>query len=176
MPASVGLCELEGDDFTHRMFTLFVVRKITPMSLIKKLTLSSAIAGLSLPMLPWVVIAQDSVQSASAGADPTELTLEQFFLSDVPLPGANAEEQETRIEIKKVLTQWMGSYQSVQKDGDRYLVLFEQGSLPVTMEFDENGDPDSISFVGCPVTAVPISQAPSDYRELLSTECPDLNP
>jgi hypothetical protein len=155
---------------------LFFVRIITPMSLIKKLTLSSAIAGLLLPMLPWVVIAQDSVQSVSAEADPTELTLEQIFRSDAPLPGANAEEQETRMEIKKVLTQWMGSYQSVQKDGDRYLVLFEQGSLPVTMEFRENGDPDAFNVVGCPVTAVPISQAPSEYRELLSTECPDLNP
>jgi hypothetical protein len=156
---------------------LFLVRIIMLMSLIKKLTLSSAIACLLLPMLPWVVVAQDSIQASSTETDdPTESTIEQIFLSDNPLPGASAEGQQNRIQFKTVLTQWMGSYQSVQSDGDQYWVLFDQGSLPITMAFRENGDPDAITVVGCPVTAVPISQAPSDYRELLSTECPDLNP
>jgi hypothetical protein len=177
MTESFELCELEGDDFTHRMFTLFVVRKITPMSLIKKLTLSSGIACLLLPMLPWAAVAQDSVQvSPSETMDPTEAIVDQIFLSDAPLPGANTEEQQNRIKIKTEAIQWLGRYQGVQKDGDHYLVLFEQGSVPITMEFRENGDPDAINVVACPVTEVPIAQAPSEYRETLLTECPDLNP
>jgi hypothetical protein len=159
------------------MFTLFVVRKITPMSLIKKLTLSSGIACLLLPMLPWVAVAQDSVQASPAETiDPTEATINQMFLSDVPLPGANTEQHQNRIKIKTEVSQWLGVYQGVQKDGDHYLVLFEQGSVPITVDFRENGDPDAINVVACPVTDVPIAQAPSEYRETLLAECPDLTP
>jgi hypothetical protein len=147
------------------------------MSLIKKLTLSSGIACLLLPMLPWAAVAQNSAQaSPEETMDQTEAIVDQMFLSDVPLPGANAEEQQNRIKIKTEVSQWLGLYQGVQRDGDHYLVEFEQGSIPITMEFRENGDPDAINVVACPVTDVPIAQAPSEYRETLLAECPDLIP
>ncbi len=131
-------------------------------------------SGAVLLLLPTIALAS-AAQSASAQS-ATEETINQMFLSDVPLSGANAQEQQNRITIKTVLTDWLGQYQNVQEDGDHYLIQFEQGSIPVAMEFKENGDPMSFNIVGCPVTAVPVSQAASEYREALLTNCPDLTP
>lgn len=133
-----------------------------PYSAIAKL----GIACLLVPMTALAASAQLSVEE----------TLNHFFWSDAPMPGANLEGQENRLQLRATVTQWLGDYQGVRAEDEYYSVLFERGSVPVTVQFRENGDPDSITVVDCPVTSVPISQAPAEYRNILSSDCPDLTP
>jgi hypothetical protein len=121
----------------------------------------------------WILLQTPLSVSAQNKA---EATLNQIFRSDVPFPGTNAQEQQNLMMLKTSVTQWMGSYQGVREEKDRYLILFERGSIPVTIQFRENGNPKSVSVVGCPVTSAPVSQAPLQYRKVLLSNCPNLKP
>jgi hypothetical protein len=105
-----------------------------------------------------------------------EAVIDQFFRSDVPLPGSDPKYDQVRKTFKVGVTQWLGNYQGVQKENDRYLIEFEHGQVPVTVVFKQNGDPDKVNVVGCPITSVPISQAPSDWHKSLLANCSKLKP
>ncbi|MBE9102607.1 hypothetical protein [Vacuolonema iberomarrocanum] len=125
--------------------------------------------GISILLIP--------IMTPVASANPSvEATLNQFFRSDVPFPGATAQEQETRLLLRETMLQWLGDYLGARPEADHFLILFEQGSIPVDVQFDENGEPDTLTVVDCPMTSVPISQAPAEYRESLSSDCPNLTP
>jgi hypothetical protein len=102
-------------------------------------------------------------------------TIDKIFRSDKPLPGATAQEHENLMKVKAGVIQWLGSYQGVRQEKERSIILFERGSVPAIVEFEENGEPKSLAVNECPVTEVPISQAPKEFRETLS-ECPNLKP
>ncbi|MGB5960934.1 MAG: hypothetical protein WBG73_09780 [Coleofasciculaceae cyanobacterium] len=104
-----------------------------------------------------------------------EAVIDQIFRSEVPLPGGTAEQHQNMSKLKAVVVQWLGSYQGVRAENGRSVILFERGTVPVRVEFKPNGEPQSIVANECPVTSVPISQAPREYQKAL-TECPDLKP
>lgn len=145
------------------------------MLLIKKPSLNSRITNLVAVGLGTAWILLQTPLSVLA-EDKAEATLNQIFRSDTPLPGANAQEHQNRMMLKTSLTQWIGSYQGVREEKNHHLILFERGSIPVTVQFKENGEPKSVSVVGCPVTSAPISQAPLQYRKVLLSNCPNLKP
>lgn len=144
------------------------------VNLLKQLrsTPSIKIQGMALVVVPLMSVAA----MASSVQLSAEKTLDHFFLSDEPIPGASAQEHEGRLVLRETVTRWLGNYKGVQTEDEHYRVLFEQGSIPVTVQFREDGNPDSITVVDCPVTSIPISQAPPQYREVLSSDCPDLIP
>lgn len=143
------------------------------MSLTKKslsqITYSIALAiGLNcLPVQP-ITLAGSTKLSA-------EETINRIFTSDSLLPGATKEEHENLIEVRKGILEWLGSYQGVRKENDLSVIMFEKGSVPVKVQFEENGDPENIIANQCPTISVPISQAPSEYRKALA-DCPNLKP
>jgi hypothetical protein len=145
------------------------------MLFIKKLIATGSTRPLVIGLGATVLLLQALALTASA--EPSaEATLNQIFGSDVPLPGANSQERQNRIAVKTVLTQWMGGFQGVRKENDNYRVLFEQGSALMNVQFRKNGDPDTLGIVGCPVTSVPVSQAPRPFQKRLLDSCPDLKP
>ena len=148
---------------------LFVKKLLAKSSCIPLPIRSLGIACLLIPLVSVAAIAASAQISA-------EETLNRFFLSDEPIPGASAQEHESRLMLRETVTQWLGSYEGVQPEAEHYRVLFEQGSIPVSVQFRKDGDPASITVVDCPVTSTPISQAPTQYREVLSTDCPNLTP
>lgn len=121
------------------------------------------------------LLAYPSAQAASAQLSP-EAVINQFFRSDVPLPGADSKDDRIRKTFKAGVIQWLGNYQGVQKENNRYQVRFEGGQVPVTVQFKPDGNPKSISVVGCPATSMPIAKAPSDWRQPLLANCPRLKP
>jgi hypothetical protein len=131
------------------------------MSLIKQITI----------MLGVVLL---SGQTIALAADPpsTETTINQIFQSTVPLPDTTAQQQQNLLKLKATLTQWLGTYQTVKKEDNHYLMVFEKGTLPIEMKFKPNGNPKSLSVVGCPVTSAPLSQAPRQYQQAISAYCP----
>ncbi|MGD1854119.1 MAG: hypothetical protein ACFB2W_07690 [Leptolyngbyaceae cyanobacterium] len=54
------------------------------------------------------------------------------------------------------------------------MIEFENGEVPVTVAFKDDGELDAIG-TQCRVTAGPLSQAPEEFQAALS-ECPDLGP
>ena len=113
-----------------------------------------------------------------AMASPGDLTeqdvIVQVFLTDTPLPGADAEEHEALIEIRDGAVAWLGDYQGVRSETDYLIIEFENGEVPVTVAFKDNGELEAIG-TSCPVTEVPLSQAPEEFQAALA-ECPDLVP
>ena len=109
---------------------------------------------------------------------PEELTeqevIDQVFLTDTPLPGADSEEHEELLAIRDGAVAWLGSYQGVRTEADYLVIEFENGEVPVTVAFEDDGEPNAIG-AQCPVTAVPLSQAPAEFQAALA-ECPDLEP
>lgn len=104
-----------------------------------------------------------------------EQVIEQVFRSDTPFPGSTEAQHQNALKDRAKLQKWLGSYQGVRTEKDRLLIIFERGSLPAKVTFKENGEPDKLSAFPCLETSVPISQAPSEYREALS-KCPNLTP
>ena len=146
------------------------IRKLLAKS--QSISLPASSLGIACLLIPVVSVAAiaASVQISA------EETLNLFFLSDEPIPGASTQEHEDRLVLRETVTQWLGDYEGVQPEAEHYRVLFEQGSIPVSVQFRRDGDPASITVVDCPVTSIPISQAPTQYREVLSTDCPNLTP
>lgn len=107
---------------------------------------------------------------------PNELTeqevIDQVFLTDTPLPGADRDEHEELLAIRDGVVAWLGNYQGVRPEADYLVIEFENGEVPVTVAFKDNGELDAIG-TQCPVTAVPLSRAPEEFQTALA-ECPDL--
>lgn len=120
------------------------------------------------------LLVQPITLAGSTQLSPEE-TINRIFTSDSLLPGATKEEHENLIKVRKGVLEWLGSYQGVRKENDRSVIMFEKGSVPVKVQFEENGDPKNITANECPTTSVPISQAPREYKKSLS-HCPNLKP
>jgi hypothetical protein len=167
---------LERDEFNHPNSIVPVVqRKITSMFLMKKPTLNFQIDRSVAVGLGTVFLLIQTMTLAASAQLSAEETIDHIFRSDVPLPGATAQEHQNLMRVKAQVIQWLGSYQGVRQENDRSVILFERGSLPVTVQFEENGDPKNITANECPTTSVPIAQAPREYRKALS-DCPNLKP
>jgi hypothetical protein len=137
-----------------------LVRKMMTMPLIKQMMIGLGVMAL------W------GQTTAVASAQPsTEAAVNQIFQSTVPLPGATKQQHQNRLNLQATLTQWLGAYQTVKKEDNHYLMIFEKGTLPIKMEFKPNGNPKSLSVVGCPVTSGPLSQAPRQYQQAISAYC-----
>lgn len=140
------------------------------MSLKKLVEFSQFAIGLGIVLL-WI----QPMAMAESVRLSAEQVLEQVFRSDTPLPGSTEARHQNLLRVRSQVLEWMGSYQGVRAENGRSVISFERGSIPVRVLFRENGEPDAINASECPTTSVPISQAPSEYRELLS-ECPNLTP
>jgi hypothetical protein len=140
------------------------------MSLKRLIEYSRFALGLGIALL-WI----QPIALAESKRLSAEQVLEQVFRSDTPLPGSTEEKHQNLLRIRSEVLNWLGSYQGVRAENGRSVILFERGEIPVRVLFRENGDPDGINASECPTTSVPISQAPSEYRQLLS-ECPNLTP
>jgi hypothetical protein len=114
--------------------------------------------------------------ATSATPLSAETVIDQFFRSDVPLPGANPKSEQRRQAYKTGSIQWLGAYQGVRTEKNHVVILFENGQVPVTVAFKKNGDPDQLNLVSCPITAVPIAKAPKDWHKPLLKNCRDLKP
>jgi hypothetical protein len=76
-------------------------------------------------------------------------------------------------EVFGDLKQWMGPYQELREKGSsNYFVIFDHGSLPIKLT---GGLIGGSLGVGCPVTKLPLSSAPSSVKEIFS-KCPKLKP
>jgi hypothetical protein len=151
----------------------FVQRKIITMSSLKKslaqITHLIMIGlGIGCLLVQPITLAESTKLSA-------EETINHIFTSDLPAPGATKEEHQNLMKDRASILEWLGSYQGVRKANDRSVIMFEKGSIPVKVQFEENGDPKEITANECPTTSVPIAQAPSEFRKELS-ECPNLKP
>jgi hypothetical protein len=102
----------------------------------------------------------------------TEAVIDQVFRSSALLPGEKPEGRQELEKIKAGAIQWLGNYQGVRSEKGRSIIVFERGTVPVEVQFRANGEPDSIG-TQCPVTSVPLSQAPKEFQEALS-ECSNL--
>jgi hypothetical protein len=149
--------------------------RIAKMTLINKSLLNFQPARLVAVGVGTIFILCQTMTLAASAQLSAEETIDKIFRSDVPLPGATAQEHENLMKVKAGVIQWLGSYRGVRQEKERSVILFERGSIAAVVEFKENGEPKSIAVNECPVTAVPISQAPKEYRETLS-DCPNLKP
>ncbi|MEO1590495.1 MAG: hypothetical protein AAFU71_04285 [Cyanobacteria bacterium J06632_22] len=114
-------------------------------------------------------------QAFASTEDLTEQAMiEQLFLTDTPLPGATPEKHAELLTIRDGAVAWLGNYQGVRTEGDYLVIEFEHGEVPVTIVLEENGESGAIG-AQCPITDVPLSQAPEDFQMALA-ECPDLVP
>jgi hypothetical protein len=113
--------------------------------------------------LPQSLLAQ--AQPTPRSTSPEAVAIDRLFKSDSPPPEADSQAQRLFYDIKSL----MGSYQTVQQDGDDYLAKFDRGSLPVSVRLDSKGQIESISF-GCPrFTSLDLSQASREIREMFSS-------
>jgi len=133
------------------------------------------------PVWPWGMTAlalTTLLLQPHALASPDTLTeqevIDQVFLTDTPLPGADPEEHEELLEIRDGAIAWLGDYQGVRTESDYLVIEFENGEVPVTISFKDNGEAGAIG-AQCPITDVPLSQAPEDFQTALAA-CPDLVP
>jgi hypothetical protein len=83
--------------------------------------------------------------------------------------GSNGKPNQLFVSLK----QWLGNYQKVrQQDETTYIGIFERGSMPLEVNFKTDGSIENYK-VRCPITRVPLSQAPSDLQKVLAN-CPNL--
>ena len=96
-----------------------------------------------------------------------EAAVDKSFRTNV---GSNGKPNQLFVSLK----QWLGSYQKVQKkDASNYSGIFERGSVPMEVIFNDDGTV-KIFRVGCPITkSVSLAQAPADLQKILS-DCANL--
>ena len=83
--------------------------------------------------------------------------------------GSNGKPNQLFVSLK----QWLGNYQKVrQQDETTYIGIFDRGSMPLEVNFKPDGSIENYG-VRCPITRVPLSQAPSDLQKVLA-KCPNL--
>jgi hypothetical protein len=80
------------------------------------------------------------------------------------VPGGSSESNAMIVSLKE----WIGPYKKLRKNGKDYLAVFAQGTLPMQISEKSVG-------IGCPNTAVPLSKAPSNIRQVFA-KCPNLKP
>jgi hypothetical protein len=106
------------------------------------------------PLLPLTAQAQTSFEGAIDRAFSTE-----------SFPGANEQQKQFIVSMKK----WIGPYQKARvgnKKGN-YIAVFNRGYLPIQISgLLQVG-------VGCPVTKLSLSKAPSNIKEAF-LKCPNL--
>ncbi len=94
-----------------------------------------------------------------------QAAIDRSFRTNV---GSNGKPNQLFVSLK----QWLGDYQKVQKqDETTYVGIFERGSMPLEVNFKPDGSIENYG-VRCPVTKLPLSQAPSDLQKAFSN-CPD---
>jgi len=124
----------------------------------------TAIALTTLLLQPHALASSDSLTEQEV--------IDQIFLTDTPLPGAEPENHQELIELRDGAIAWLGNYERVRTEVDYLVIEFENGEIPVSVSFKSSGEPEGIA-AQCPVTSVPLSQAPVDFQAALA-ECPDL--
>jgi hypothetical protein len=149
--------------------------RIAKMTSIDKLLFNFSLARLTAVGVGIIFLLCQTMTLAVFAQLSAKETIDKIFRSDTPFPGATAQEHENLMKVKAGVIQWLGSYRGVRQEKGRSVILFERGSVPAIVEFEKNGEPKSIDINECPVTPVPISQAPKEFRETLS-ECPNLKP
>jgi hypothetical protein len=149
--------------------SLFPLKHLTTTALSVGLLVLPVEAPSSLATkLPQSFLAQAQLTPGSTSPEAT--AIDRLFKSESPPPEADSQAQRLFYDIKAL----MGSYQTVQQDGDDYLATFEHGSLPVSVRLDSKDQIESISF-GCPrFTSLDLSQASREIRQMLSG-CPGLH-
>jgi hypothetical protein len=154
--------------FIERNLTIMVLTKkwLQPLTYLSPLTMSLGTICLVLATTAAAVMAQMTAQEI----------IDHFFLSDELFSGETTQEQQERSILTASVVDWLGDYQGIRAEADYYVILFENGSVPVTIQFQENGDAASVMVADCPVTTVPVSQAPSRFQADLLTYCPNLIP
>jgi hypothetical protein len=84
--------------------------------------------------------------------------------------GSNGKYQPLIVNLK----QWLGNYQKIQSEGSNYLAIFDRGSVPISVQFRNDGSIESYGM-GCPIVtkSLSVSQAHPNLKKLLS-KCPNL--
>jgi hypothetical protein len=154
----------ESNELNHSIHLMEIC-----MSLKKLIGYSRFVIGLGISV---VLIQPVFAESAKLSA---EQVIEQVFRSDTPLPGSTEAQHQNLLKQRSIVLEWLGSYQGVRAEKGRSIILFKRGSLPIKVDFRRNGEPDALTASECPTTSVPISQAPTEYREELS-KCQNLTP
>jgi hypothetical protein len=120
-----------------------------------------------------VLFSMPSIASAKPAKLSAEQVIDHTFRSDTPLPGSTPENHENLLKIRALVVSWLGNYQGVRAENGRSVIQFEQGSIPVTVNFRPNGEPDTVSGSECPTTSLRMSQAPREIQEAFPI-CGDL--
>jgi hypothetical protein len=95
-----------------------------------------------------------------------EAALDRSFRNNV---GSDGKPKQLFVSLK----QWLGNYQKVRKvDANNYFGIFDQGSVPVTVNFKSDGSIENYGM-SCPTTKISLRQAPADLQKVLE-KCPDL--
>jgi hypothetical protein len=159
-----------------RNMSKMLKKSIRPLIFLPKRKIHNNL-GIAYPIIALVtaILLAPAIAFATSAKPTAEEVIEQVFLSDTRFPGTSDKDYENLMRVKTGVLQWLGSYQSVRKDNNRSVILFERGSVPVTVKFAKNGQPKSVA-ANCPITSVPLSQAPSEFRKPLAKSCPNLQP
>jgi hypothetical protein len=103
----------------------------------------------------------------NAQAQPApEIIIDRMLRSDSQSSGSNDRNQALLASYKT----WMGAYQRlINKDDNKFMAVFDRGSLPIEIRPKSSGSAiDSLSF-GCPITkSLSLSAAPSNLQKALS--------
>jgi hypothetical protein len=126
-----------------------------------KIDASGRIAG--------VGIAEKNQPAPTAQAQSSaEAAIDRSFKTNT---GSDGKPSQIVVNLK----QWLGNYQKIQKkDGTSYLGIFDRGSVPINVQFNDNGSVKSYGM-NCPTVnkSVSLTQAPPELQKLLS-KCPNL--
>jgi hypothetical protein len=103
--------------------------------------------------------------NAQAQAAP-EIIIDRMLRSDSQSTSSSDRNQALLASFKT----WMGAYQRlISKDDNKFVAVFDRGSLPIEIRPKSNGSSiDNLSF-GCPITkSLSMSSAPSNLQQALS--------
>ena len=105
--------------------------------------------------------------SLNAQAQPApEIIIDRMLRSD----SQSASSSDRNGALLASFKTWMGAYQRlISKDDNKFMAIFDRGSLPIEIRPKSNGSSiDSLSF-GCPITkSLSMSSAPSNLQQALS--------
>lgn len=74
----------------------------------------------------------------------TEKNIDQSDFADVFLKQVSVEQLQP---VRDQLTQVLGAFRGIRRDGERYLVDYEKGVLPATIHLDESGKIDGLRLL-----------------------------
>jgi hypothetical protein len=103
----------------------------------------------------------------NAQAQPApEIIIDRMLRSDSQSTSSGDRNQALLASFKT----WMGAYQRlISKDDNKFIAVFDRGSLPIEIRPKSSGSSiDNLSF-GCPITkSLSMSSAPSNLQQALS--------